>query len=530
MRTISLVVLLAAFSLFSKFGWGQQITQIDYLKDEYWWGAAVGSGERMPYIEPAKEFDLASRNDNNQVIPMLLSNKGRYIWSDEPFRFSIGDKCMTIRSDYEKIAVVNAGKTLRAAYLEACRKHFKPSGKLPDSLFFTMPQYNTWIELMYNQNQEDILKYAQGILDSGLPPGVLMIDDNWQRYYGNFDFRSEKFPDPKGIISRLHEMGFKVMLWVCPFVSADSPEARMLGEKGYLIKRGKYKPAILSWWNGQSACYDFTNPEAVAYFVSQLKDLQTTYGVDGFKFDAGDNAFYTGKDLISYKPNAKSVDHTEAWLKIGLEFPFNEYRAGWSMGGQSLVYRLGDKRYSWGAVQSLVPEMTAAGLMGYAYTCPDMIGGGQYRSFLNVDPTRFDQALIVRSAQVHALMPMMQFSVAPWRILNAENMAIVKAAALLHKQFGPYIMQCARESSQTGEPIVRHMEYAFPNEGFASCKDQYMLGDNYMIAPVVTKENRRTVQLPKGIWKDDLEEIHQGGKTIMIEVPLSRLPYFERMK
>ena len=41
------------------------------------------------------------------------------------------------------------------------KAHFPPSGKLPDSLFFTMPQYNTWIELMYNQNEKDVLKYCR---------------------------------------------------------------------------------------------------------------------------------------------------------------------------------------------------------------------------------------------------------------------------------------------------------------------------------------------------------------------------------
>ncbi|MDR1517051.1 MAG: glycoside hydrolase, partial [Dysgonamonadaceae bacterium] len=142
---------------------------------------------------------------------------------------------------------------------------------------------------------------------------------------------------------------------------------------------------------------------------------------------------------------------------------------------------------------------------------------------------KFDQALIVRSAQVHTLMPMMQFSVAPWRILNSENLDIVRNMAQLHEKMSSYIMECARESAKTGEPIVRHLEYSFPNEGFAECKDQFMLGDKYMITPVVTNSNTRTVKLPKGRWKDDLGKIYQGGQTITIDVPLSRLPYFEML-
>jgi alpha-glucosidase len=357
-----------------------------------------------------------------------------------------------------------------------------------------------------------------------------MIDDNWQKQYGNFEFKPDKFPNPKEMVEQLHTMGFKVMLWVCPFVSADSPEYRFLKSKGYLLKeKGNDIPAIIDWWNGASACYDLTHPEAAAYFTSQLKTVQTEYGIDGFKFDAGDNQFYNPARIDSYQKDAKSVDHTMAWAKIGTQFAFNEYRAGWRMGGEALVQRLGDKDYSWEAVRMLIPDMIAAGLLGYAYTCPDMIGGGQFSSFLGIDSDQFNQDLIVRSAQVHALMPMMQFSVAPWRILNQENKEIVRRAALLHQKMGQSILELAKQSSITGEPIVRHMEYAFPNEGFAGCKDQFMLGDKYMVAPVVTPENTRTVKLPRGKWKDDQGKIYKGGRTLLFDVPLNRLLYFERL-
>src|SRR5690606_3717519 len=139
-----------------------------------------------------------------------------------------------------------------------------------------------------------------------------------------------------------------------------------------LKKKGSNQPAIISWWNGQSACYDFTNEDAKKHFVDQLKKLQADFGIDGFKFDAGDNTFYNPKTIDSYKKDAISTDHVTAWQEIGLLLSFNEYRAGCKMGGQPLVERRGDKAHAWRAVQNLIPEMLAAGLLGYPYTCPDM--------------------------------------------------------------------------------------------------------------------------------------------------------------
>lgn len=518
----------AAFILLPFFSKAQTTSTITPLQGEYWWGGATALGQHMPLSNLAP-FNLYNRNDNNQVVPLFVSSKGRYIWSDKPFVFEVSDGILSIKSAFETAIPVTAGKTLKEAFLHAAKSHFPASGILPDELFFTRPQYNTWIELMYNQNQADILNYAHGIIDNGFPPGIIMIDDTWQSDYGDWRFSAERFPNPKQMMDELHALGFKVMVWICPFVSADSPEYRLMEEKGYLLKDTTGKPAIIPWWNGQSACYDFTNEAAKANFIEQLKSLQAKYGIDGFKFDGGDNNFYDRKDLVSAQPGALSVDHTLAWATLGYAFKFNEYRADWKCGGRELVQRLGDKDYSWQAVAQLIPDMIQAGLLGYAYTCPDMIGGGQFKAFLDIKPGEFDQDLIVRSAQVHALMPMMQFSVAPWRILDKENLEIVKNMALLHDKMAPYIMQQAKWAAKTGEPIVRNMEYEFPNQGYQTLKDQFMLGPEYLVAPMVTPGTTRTVVLPKGMWKDDLGKTWKGGKTITIGVPLSRLPYFQRL-
>jgi alpha-glucosidase len=59
---------------------------------------------------------------------------------------------------------------------------------------------------------------------------------------------------------------------------------------------------------------------------------------------------------------------------------------------------------------------------------------------------------------------------------------------------------------------------------------QFMLGDRWLIAPVVTPDDAKVVWLPSGRWRDDLGEEHVGPKEIRLEsVPLSRLPRYERL-
>ncbi|MBQ6764126.1 MAG: hypothetical protein IJP45_02950, partial [Paludibacteraceae bacterium] len=145
------------------------------LWGQSWWGASVGLGHEQPYTDlPA--FDLNVQDANNQLVPLFLSSEGEYMWTDGAFVFSARQGRIETSVPMER---VKAGTTLRDAYMAAQAKYFPANGQLPDTLFFTKPQYNTWIELMYNQNQADILRYAHAIIDNGFPAGVLMIDDNW---------------------------------------------------------------------------------------------------------------------------------------------------------------------------------------------------------------------------------------------------------------------------------------------------------------------------------------------------------------
>lgn len=516
-------------------------SEVKLLQNEKWYGAHTAKAwtntplqdiQFQPYENNTSRKDL---NDNlgNQAAPLLISNMGRYIWNNEPFAFEFKDGSLLLYSDSEKIEAVLAGKTLRDAYIAAKDKYFPASGKTPNPLMFKMPQYNTWIELGTSQNQKDIIKYADNVLKNGFPTGVFMIDDIWSKDYGNFEFDASKFPNPKEMIDYLHSKGFKVMLWLTPFISPDSKEYRELKKQGLLVlMQGAKKPALISWWNGYSACLDLTKPKAVDWLRNKLKNLQQEFGVDGFKFDAVDFNFYKNRNRLFSNDDTNTTGHVQAdmYAKLGAEFDFNEFRACWKNGNQPLAQRLLDKGYSWDELKLLVPDMISAGLIGHPFTCPDMIGGGLLETFENIDLTKFDQKMMVRSAQIQALMPMMQFSVAPWRVLDEKHLAIVREAALLHAKMGDYIYELAAKAAQNGEPIVRHMEYEFPNQGFEACNDQYMFGDKYLVTPMIEKGETRKVKLPKGSWIDDLGRKYKGGQTVEIIVPLNRLPYFIRQK
>ena len=512
------------------------------LPDEKWWGLSNAFGAEMPFdVKTSFSCDLRKSNYNHQALSLLVSDRGRILWCDEPVGVTIGGGTISVESDAGEIVVRDdIGATLADAYRFASRTWFAPTGEEPELLYFQVPQYNTWIELTYHQNEKDILAYAKSMLDHGLPPGILMIDDTWQRGYGVWEFESSRFSDPKGMVDALHGMGFKVVLWMCPWVSMDSPAYRLLGIGlstethlrqpigGLLMNPAAAEdPAASKWWNGKSALLDLAHPRGRAWFDDELTRLVRDYGVDAFKFDGGSTGYYA-EGFRCADPSLTPAAQARLYGDFALKYRGSEYRNVFGFAGKPVIMRLHDKDHSWTALRRLVPDMLAAGLIGTPFICPDMIGGGSWTAFL--PGASFEPELFIRSAQVHALCPMMQISASPWRVLDARHQEVFRQVAVLRQRFAPEITALAKRAAKDGEPMMRNLEYAYPGCGYAAVKDEFLMGDDLLVAPVVEKgAQTRTVVIPSGCWcADDGMEII-GPTEIAIATPLGRLPYFRRI-
>ncbi len=475
---------------------------IPFLQNEYWYGGVVDISFHMPVgAEDDRKICLTDTSVSpDQFSPLFFSNKGRYLHSDKAFDIHFCKGTIYIDEKYE-VELSEGHETLKGAQLAAAKKYYKLSGIIPNTKFFETPQYNTWIELMYNQNQEQILEYAHTMLEGGMPAGVLMIDEGWAPEYGVYDFDTGKFSDPKAMMDELHSLGFKVMLWVTPMISPDGNCYRELRNTDLLLRDKDGKIAVREWWNGYSCVLDFSNPDTCAWFRKKLQYLMDTYGVDGFKFDCGDYYLYRADDkaYTEQEPNA----HTRSFVQFCSDYTFNELRNVWNCGGTPIVCRLQDKMPAWdeSGLAALIPNMLTQGLLGYYYGCPDMIGGGNYGGFLE-ESYKLDEEMYLRWLAASILCPMMQFSVSPKRVLSEKAYEAAFILTGIRGQYIEKIIELAQNASNTGEPIMRLMEYEFPGRGYEKVTDQFLLGEDILVAPILEKGAvSREVYVPEGIWE-----------------------------
>lgn len=493
--------------------------KINFLKNEYWYGGSSDLGFQQPISETdSQNYVLKSHSTANQVQPFFVSSKGRFIASQTAFNICFNNGVINID---EEVTFRDGFDNLKNAYKKGMQEFF-PFQKISLSQrFFDSPVYNTWIELTFYQNQIDVLKYAKGIVDHQMEPGILMIDDGWSQYYGKWEFDLTKFPTPKKMISELSILGFETMLWICPFITPDTVEFREALTLDYLVKNPDNSVYIASWWNGYSAVLDVSNPKALDWLENQLSSL-IDLGIVGFKFDAGDSAYFKN-DNVNYG-NCSPNEMSEHWAKFGAKFEYNEFRVTFNAGGLSIYQRLADKKHSWkeNGISSLIPNSLTQGITGHPFSSPDMVGGGEYIHFQEAQGSGLDEELVWVYAQIACLMPSIQFSAAPWRILDKENFNYILNSLEIRKKYLPFILKAFNESKQTGLPMINYMEFVFPHEGMASITDQFMLGNTILVAPFTKKgEATRIVHLPKGTWRYNKEILVSTGEKITL-TPLKK--------
>ena len=445
-----------------------------------------------------------------------------------PFAFDDvgGDGRLTLRFAGDRLRVsLLVGDTIRDVHARFVARVGRPLAPPPPGSL-TLPIWTTWARYKEAIDQEACRRFADEIRAAALPIGALEIDDRWQVEYGDLAFDPRRFPDPRAMIDELHARGIRVTAWVVPFIDPHAGVAQEAIAEGYVVRRPSGEPHVVTWWHDPAHLLDISDPRAEAWFAERLEALQRETGLDGFKFDAGEACYFPADGLTTGRMTPNDYPHRYADF-VGRRFPGSDVRTAWRNQRSTVLLREWDKHSEWGlgnGLQSVLTQALTFGLIGYPFVLPDMIGGNEYGG------QHADDELLVRWAQANALLPQMQFSVAPWD-REPRVTRLVREAAELHVRFGPELDRLAGEAASTGAPIIRPLIYAFPNDRETeTIWDEFMLGDRWLVAPVVIPGAvTRDVYLPAGTWRDERGAEYDGGRWIRdLPAPLERLPYLER--
>jgi alpha-glucosidase (family GH31 glycosyl hydrolase) len=139
-----------------------------------------------------------------------------------------------------------------------------------------------------------------------------------------------------------------------------------------------------------------------------------------------------------------------------------------------------------------------------------------------------DPEVYIRWTQWAAFCPLMRFHGTtprePWEF-GDEAVAIYRKYAWLRESLVPYILAAAQKAHDTGLSIMRAMSFTYPQSRLLrGCDDQYMFGDDLLIAPMLGPGNSREVRLPPGVWTDFWTgREFAGNRIVELAMPLERI-------
>lgn len=389
------------------------------------------------------------------------------------------------------------------------------------------------------ENQSTVEEDLHTPRQQRLAGSVKLIDAAWQSELNDFQF-NDKFPDPSGMIAEAHRLGYKLILWVSPWMHLTDPPSQVYqycAERGFLIRNTRGEPYVHRLGNSpdfMGTCLDFTNPGAVAWWQEQISRL-VAMGVDGFKTDFGeqvpeDALFFNGKtgrqmhNLFPYLYNqatyAAMSRKTHGILLA---------RSAWEGSQRMCAVWAGDQSADFGPATGFPSVIIAgqnAGLSGFAIWASDI--GGYF--------CQPPEDVFARWIEFGAFSPIMQVHGMgchePWHY-SERILDIYRRYAQVHTDLFPYIYTHARRAAATGVPIMRAMVLAFPKDKGIwdeMVDHQYCFGSELLVAPVYSGSNeQRHLYLPAGKWLDFWTGVaYDGGMDIRVHAELDHIPVFAR--
>ncbi len=344
----------------------------------------------------------------------------------------------------------------------------------------------------------------------GLRAGVVVLEA-WAEGLQNFRFEERRYPHPRKWIARLHHRGYHVVLWETPSIWTNATTYAAAQTNGFLVLNADGSEYVTDWLaNGREI--DFRQPAARVWWT-KLHEPLVAMGVDGFKADGGermpDEWFHNQEPFVYQRAvlDAFAVGHRQ-----GITFA----RSADPLCAGTATFWAGDQHSSWQDFRTVVRAGLSAAISGFPFWGHD-IGG-----YAGV-PTK---KLYIRWLELGAFSPIMQWHGMtprePW-YYDDETVDIARYYLDLRWRLKPYLLK-------QNAPLWRPLFWEFPDDPRAwEVDDEFLLGDDLLVAPVLTEADGRTVYLPAGKWVDAWTETNYTGPTnLSYQADLTVIPVFTR--
>lgn len=384
-----------------------------------------------------------------------------------------------------------------------------------------------------------VIALARKFRALGIPVDLLWLDSTWRIFGKNggkgatsFEWR-ETFKNPKGMFDSLYAMNYKMVgLHLRP--RFDN------GNTMNLLDQAREQGLVYPEPGGKGEFVNFFDPKSVDWWWNNGVMKVASQGAMFLKTDEGSAFGGLANESDKTGPTDKASQKLHNIFPIAYaKAPFEKFQALNKMRGlnQTREGYAGIQRYpfifagDWPSEWQYFAPVIKAGInigvsgVGYWSHC---MGGFEHVA---------DPELYMRWVQFGMFSPIaLVFGMEhpnykePWSYGDAA-LANFKKYDLLRYRLIPYMYSNAYTMYQSGMPLMRALVLEYQNDkNVYDIGDQYLFGNNLMVAPVITKGAKtRTVYLPEGDWYDYWTgKKYTGKQNINVVTPIDTIPVYAK--
>ena len=380
--------------------------------------------------------------------------------------------------------------------------------------------FGLWLSTSFTTkyDEETVNSFVDGMAERDIPLEVFHFDCFWMKEYQWCDFEWDKrqFPDPAGMLGRLHDKGLKTSVWINPYIGQRSPLFEEGKRGGYLLKNPDGSVFQTDMWQPGLAIVDFTNPEAREWYSSKLRRL-CEMGVNCLKTDFGERIptnvkYHSGEDPVLMH-NYFTYLYNKTVFNVLNDF-YGENKAclfarSATVGGQKFpVHWGGDCSAEYISMAETLRGGLSLCMSGFGFYSHDISG---FEATATPDIYKRWSAFGLLSS--HSRLHGNNSYRVPW-LFDEEAVDVLRFFTKLKGRLMPYLWAQAIKTHTTGVPMMRAMVIDYANDPACRTLDrQYMFGDNILVAPIFNDRGYAEYYLPGGKWTDIISgKVYEGGK------------------
>lgn len=507
-----------------------------------------GLGQHQEGKMNQRNQEVFLRQQNTRIcIPLIHSIKGYAMFWDNysPTVFADNAQGMSFESavgdciDYYFMYGGNADGVI------ACIRDL--TGQAP---MFPLWTYGFWQSRERYTGQEETVGVVEKYRSLGVPlDGIVQDWQYWStdnNYWNDMKFGNPRFPDPKGMIDKVHSLNAHIMISVWASFGPKSEPFRVFKEKGMLMDFKTYPD------NVAARVYDPYNPEARDIYWDYLNRNIFRLGMDAWWLDSTEPDHSDVKeqdfDFHTYLGSFRKVRNAFPLVTVGGVYDHQR-----QVSSDKRVFILtrsaftGQQRYGahswsgdvysdWSTLRNQISAGLNFSLTGIPYWNSDIGGFWSYVSYPEgINDPAFHE-LYVRWMQFGAFTPMMRSHGAntPREIFNFGKRGdwafdVQEKYINLRYRLLPYIYSASWEVTNRSGSMMRALFMDFAGDkNVAAINNEYMFGRSILVAPVTDSLRTQKIYLPAGtewvdFWTGDRIK---GGCTLSREVPVDILPLY----